>query len=557
MLRWSLCLWLAPALLGAAPNDERSEIQNAIPLRGGAYVLAETERGVSLLRQTPNGLRALWDRPGADYVVLAGSTALFKIRRAGGEAIEEADISDVSARPAFHDVAAFDSIGGLSATESGGALHMAITAVEDGHERVYYICREAGAWSRPVLLSPAGINEPRTMPAISVSEGRILVAYSGYDGEDYEIYAVTGLAGSPPRFAPERAVTHDSGAADILPSIRQDESGGRLLCWVHNDGTGRRAMETPLLADGTIVEPVAEPPRTRPAAAAAVNSFCGFGDSITEGNTPEDHSQSTRVGYYPTLIDLLSQGYGPTQVFNEGFGGEITAEGLARLPGVLSSIRPAYVLLMEGTNDVTRHSAITPATTRDNLRAMTQKCVGAGTTALLSTLLPRGRDDDFDPTGYHTRATNELIRKLIIDDRLGYVDIYNAFIADPNYAYTLMTDKVHPNARGFQLMGQKWWGLIKTLAPRAPESLSSEQVGTKKKAKLTWPPNAESDRAGYILQYGTRPNVYDRTVDLGNKTAYWVTDLQYDTTYYFRLRCYDSVQNLSDLSPESSVTIIK
>lgn len=67
-----------------------------------------------------------------------------------------------------------------------------------------------------------------------------------------------------------------------------------------------------------------------------------FGDSITAG---------TIYGAYPGELRTLLKG--PT-VVNEGVFGETSAEGRQRLPGVLDTVRPDYVVIVEGINDVCR-----------------------------------------------------------------------------------------------------------------------------------------------------------------------------------------------------------
>ena len=79
----------------------------------------------------------------------------------------------------------------------------------------------------------------------------------------------------------------------------------------------------------------------------------------------------------------------------------------------------------------------------------------------------------------------------------------------------------------------------------------------KKAVNLSWTPSPESDVAGYLLQYGTVPNKYTINKDLGKRIKTLLSGLEFDTTYYFRIRSYDNKKNLSGVSPEASVTIVK
>ncbi|MFZ3047564.1 MAG: GDSL-type esterase/lipase family protein, partial [Desulfatirhabdiaceae bacterium] len=80
----------------------------------------------------------------------------------------------------------------------------------------------------------------------------------------------------------------------------------------------------------------------------------GFGDSITVGYpyiTSEGNGQ--RIGgYEPTLEANLNSAGGSWQVLNYGVFGQTTMEGLSRIDSVISGYAGAYILILEGTNDV-------------------------------------------------------------------------------------------------------------------------------------------------------------------------------------------------------------
>jgi len=96
-----------------------------------------------------------------------------------------------------------------------------------------------------------------------------------------------------------------------------------------------------------------------------------FGDSITHGTgaTPEES--------YPTVL-AREIGF---QVVNAGVPGEVTAEGLARLPEVLDRERPALMILCLGGNDIIRH--LDSRQTADNLRAMVRMARERGVSVVL------------------------------------------------------------------------------------------------------------------------------------------------------------------------------
>ncbi len=527
----------------------RTEIDH--PVRVGSYTLALTEKGVSMLKeQHPGEFAAIWDYPSSDYPVVAGATALFKTIGLSSDTLMAADVSNPE-HASFTQIRTWPAIGGIAAVEEGGIVHVAVAAVEQDHERIFYLCRKSGLWSEPRLISPTGLTVPRIMPAISVDGSRITIAYSGFDGEDYEIFVVHGNGSN---FEVEKRVTDNHRTADILPSFSADN---HTLTWIRNDGAGRYNVESPIAEDGSISDVPAGLLTTARTTGISPNMFCGFGDSITEGDSENGYSRSTNIGYYPTLINLLSNGYGATNVQNRGLGGEGTVDGLVRLPDVLQELSPGYMLIMEGTNDVTKYMSITEAGIRDNLVAMTEICRRAGTTPILGTIIPRGPKDPWDPENARTMRTNNLIRKAFIDGRIDYAEMFDAFYADPNYRDDLMIDHVHPNSKGFELMGQVWYAAVAGLSPQSPSALKATQFQKKKAVNLSWTPSPESDVAGYLLQYGTVPNKYTINKDLGKRIKTLLSGLEFDTTYYFRIRSYDNKKNLSGVSPEASVTIVK
>lgn len=83
-----------------------------------------------------------------------------------------------------------------------------------------------------------------------------------------------------------------------------------------------------------------------------------FGDSITYGTgaTPQES--------YPAVLEGLIR----RRVVNGGVPGEITSEGLARLPELLDREKPALLIICHGGNDILRH--LDERQTADNLRAM-------------------------------------------------------------------------------------------------------------------------------------------------------------------------------------------
>lgn len=83
-----------------------------------------------------------------------------------------------------------------------------------------------------------------------------------------------------------------------------------------------------------------------------------FGDSLTYGTgAAAEHD-------YPSIL----AGLAGREVINAGVPGEISSEGLMRLPALLDEYQPNLLILIHGGNDILRQ--INPEQTRDNLKAM-------------------------------------------------------------------------------------------------------------------------------------------------------------------------------------------
>ncbi|MBI5193292.1 MAG: fibronectin type III domain-containing protein [Nitrospirae bacterium] len=81
-------------------------------------------------------------------------------------------------------------------------------------------------------------------------------------------------------------------------------------------------------------------------------------------------------------------------------------------------------------------------------------------------------------------------------------------------------------------------------------------------ASLSWTPPTTNvdgttltDLAGYKVYYGTSSGSYSSILDVGNVTAYTLTNLTENITYFFAVTAYDTAGNESNFSSETSKTI--
>jgi lysophospholipase L1-like esterase len=223
----------------------------------------------------------------------------------------------------------------------------------------------------------------------------------------------------------------------------------------------------------------------------SVTKFLAFGDSITAGEVPDPTDTPLGVirprvvrqdlAYPQQLLMLLQQRY-PTQmisVINDGLSGERAVQGVARLPGDLSTYTPDVLLLLEGVNDVDQGESdpSAPAAALDALRTMIRTAIGRGVRVIVGTLLPELTTFPF------TRASapeligpfNGNLTAMALSEGASVVDLYTPFKTDlADWISPL--DGLHPTPAGYQEMAQLFFTQIRTMFEQ-PAALSPARKG--------------------------------------------------------------------------------
>lgn len=150
-----------------------------------------------------------------------------------------------------------------------------------------------------------------------------------------------------------------------------------------------------------------------------------FGDSLTSG------SGSTPGNNYPARLAAATG----LEVINEGRAGEVSAAGLARLPGVLDRYQPELVVLIHGGNDMLRK--LPSGKTRDNIAAMVD--------------LARSRGADVVMLGVPGPAlllsSAELYAEIAAERQVPIdLDVLPEVLGERS----LKSDTIHPNDAGYQ-----------------------------------------------------------------------------------------------------------
>lgn len=158
-------------------------------------------------------------------------------------------------------------------------------------------------------------------------------------------------------------------------------------------------------------------------------TLLAFGDSLTAG-VGAAPSES-----YPAVLERLSG----RRVINAGGSGEVTAEGLARLPQVLEDTAPDLLLLLEGGNDILRN--LDPETTRANLAAMIELAQARGIPVVLIGVPEKRLFSEVAPLFEALAATDDLV---LVDD----------LIADLLRQRAYKSDAIHFNRDGYRALAE-------------------------------------------------------------------------------------------------------
>ena len=161
-----------------------------------------------------------------------------------------------------------------------------------------------------------------------------------------------------------------------------------------------------------------------------------FGDSLTFGT-----GASPAESYPAQLQSLIGR-----KVVNAGVPGEVSADGLQRLPGALEEAQPKLLILCHGGNDFLRKLSEAGAAT--NVRAMIKLAKDKGISVVL-VATPKPGFSVSSPDFYAAIAKEFSIP--FNDNVIGSVLRDNA----------LKSDLVHPNAQGYAQIAETLAKLLK------------------------------------------------------------------------------------------------
>jgi lysophospholipase L1-like esterase len=395
--------------------------------------------------------------------------------------------------------------------------------IERGREEIFYCVFRGLDWSLPSRM-----NKNRTVPHVNPDvslgpEGFPWLVWSEYDGNDYEIFC-SHWTGD--KWSAEERIT-DNDDSDSHPVVSHLSNAVPVIAWSQTSRMGsgvcvafqsgnewisekelfwsdKRSYLLPKMATYgdrigltwqsgnkilweilTLTQLEEERSQKSHGKMDSIpvnpglneNAYIGFGDSITFGMI--DYRDAPELGYIPRLDALLDANFGPSEVINEGWPGEVTEQGLARMSAVISAHEARFLLLMEGTNDVV-FRRISMDTTVFNLEEMIKICGEYGVFVVLSTIIPREDHRWYKPF-FRDRIfeLNDKIRDLAVKLEVSFVDMFDIFYSYPEsdggWISLLSNDKVHPSIKGYILMTESWFGEIQEL-PFPPCVVEAQRV---------------------------------------------------------------------------------
>ncbi len=197
----------------------------------------------------------------------------------------------------------------------------------------------------------------------------------------------------------------------------------------------------------------------------------GFGSTNTNGYRGDLLGLLTTEGITIDFVGSLSDGVGFADTDHEGHGG-VTADFILANVGTylqteFNNLGPedtGIVLLHIGTNDISGGEA--PESIKDDIISIIDaiNAFNPNIYIIVSSLVPRNDGDGGVKEGNNS-TLNNLIELQFINKReqgikILYAGMHELFKCNPNWATDYLTDDVHPNDTGYNLMAKIWFNRI-------------------------------------------------------------------------------------------------
>ena len=170
---------------------------------------------------------------------------------------------------------------------------------------------------------------------------------------------------------------------------------------------------------------------------AAGDVVVAFGDSLTFGT-----GAGEQESYPAVLAGLISR-----TVVRAGVPGEVTAQGLERLPQVLDEHRPRLVIVCLGGNDMLRK--VSKDQIKANLRRILRMIRDRGAAAVLVGV----------PVPALLTSAPEFYAELAEEFKIPYE---GKVVKEVLFTADMKSDPIHPNARGYRRIAEAVAALLRS-----------------------------------------------------------------------------------------------
>ncbi len=164
-------------------------------------------------------------------------------------------------------------------------------------------------------------------------------------------------------------------------------------------------------------------------------SILAFGDSLTYG------TGTSKNKAYPAVLQTLIN----YRVINAGVPGEISKDGLARLPRLIKRYHPDIIIICHGGNDILRKLDL--SITENNIQQMIDLARNNDSEVILIGVPKFGLFLNSPPL-YQALATKNK------------VPVENNILGDILGKNQLKSDQIHPNDKGYQILAESIESLL-------------------------------------------------------------------------------------------------
>ncbi len=193
------------------------------------------------------------------------------------------------------------------------------------------------------------------------------------------------------------------------------------------------------------------------------------------------------VFYGDSITDFwrLNEYFPGEDYVNRGISGQVTSEMLGRFKPDVLDLKPAVVVILAGTNDLSRGTSV--ATIANNITMMAELAQAHKIRVILSSVLPvsdynKAANPQNERTRFRPpaliRQLNDWMKSYCASNGFVYLDYYSVMVDKSGFLKAEMAeDGLHPNASGYRAMAPVVQAAIST----GDKPAFGEQPGRRKK----------------------------------------------------------------------------